>query len=510
MHPLSRPLTAAQTEKTAAQTEKTAARIGKTGKIMEARIALLAGATGKVGGHCLRLLLESPRYKQVLAPARRAATAQHPKLRWLQTDFDALETIALPAVDDAFCALGVRWGSLLNRRELELAEYAYPLAFAKLARARGARRFFIVTSVAANADSPLSYLRLKGRLEEDLKKLEFPRLDVFRPSFLLPACGVRNAANALLRGRLRQYRAVSPLEVAAAMAAGAAAAGDRRPHPSFRFPRPCVISWIFRMVKTEREYARDIVEVGKLVFQKGWVAANDGNISIRLDDERIMCTPTGVSKGMMSVDDIIVVDTDGNKISGRLERTSEIMMHLTIYKIRPDVDSVVHAHPPAATGFAAAGRALDTALLPEVIIGLGCVPLAGYGLPGTDALTEPMLPLIPKYDALLLGNHGAVSYGKDVMQAYFRMETVEHFARINFVAEMLGGAKALPRLEVDKLFESRGRYGVSSNATAAPGCPVTAEDARPATAGGNGRDGFFVTREELIRLVEEAIRARGV
>lgn len=267
------------------------------------------------------------------------------------------------------------------------------------------------------------------------------------------------------------------------------------------------------MVKTEREYARDIVEVGKLVFQKGWVAANDGNISIRLDDERIMCTPTGVSKGMMSVDDIIVVDYEGNKISGRLERTSEIMMHLTIYNIRSDVDSVVHAHPPTATGFAAAGRALDTALLPEVIIGLGCVPLAGYGLPGTDALTEPMLPLIPKYDALLLGNHGAVSYGKDVMQAYFRMETVEHFARINFVAEMLGGAKALPRLEVDKLFESRERYGVASNANAAPGCPVTAEDVRPAagaTAPGNGREGFYVTREELIRLVEEAARARGV
>ncbi len=266
------------------------------------------------------------------------------------------------------------------------------------------------------------------------------------------------------------------------------------------------------MVKMEREYARDIIEVGKLVFQKGWVAANDGNISIRLDDERIMCTPTGVSKGMMSVDDIIIVDYQGNKISGRRARTSEIMMHLTIYNIRPDINSVVHAHPPTATGFASAGRALNTALLPEVIIGLGCVPLADYGLPGTDALTEPMLPLIPKYDALLLGNHGAVSYGTEVMQAYFRMETVEHFARINFVAEMLGGAKPLPRLEVDKLFESRGRYGVASNATAAPGCPVTAEDVSPAAApaGGNGENGFYVTRGELIQLVEEAIRARGV
>ena len=264
------------------------------------------------------------------------------------------------------------------------------------------------------------------------------------------------------------------------------------------------------MVKTEREYAADIVRVGKLVFDKGWVAANDGNISIRLDDERIMCTPTGVSKGMLHVDDIIIVDYAGEKISGRMERTSEILMHLKIYELRPDIDSVVHAHPPVATGFAAAGKALNTALLPEVVIGLGCVPLAEYGLPGTDALTEPMLPLIPKYDALLLGNHGAVSYGKDVLQAYFRMETVEHFARINFVAEMLGGARALPRLEVDKLFESRGRYGVVSNATQQPGCPVSAEDVgQAAPIGGMGDNGFYVTRDELIQLLEDAIRARG-
>ena len=153
---------------------------------------------------------------------------------------------------------------------------------------------------------------------------------------------------------------------------------------------------------------------------------------------------------------------------------------------------------------------MNTALLPEVVIGLGCVPLADYGLPGTDALTDPMLPLIPRYDALLMGNHGAVTYGKEVMQAFFRMETVELFARINFVAEMLGGARALPRQEVDKLFESRGRYGVASRAEPQPGCPVSAEDV-PGTAQGApiGDNGIFVTRDELIQLLEEAIRARG-
>ena len=150
-------------------------------------------------------------------------------------------------------------------------------------------------------------------------------------------------------------------------------------------------------------------------------------------------------------------------------------------------------------------------LLPEVVIGLGCVPLADYGLPGTPALTEPMMPLIPKYDAILLANHGAVSYGKDVHQAYFRMETVEHFARINFVAEMLGGARSLPRGEVDKLFQARGRYGVQSNAVQQPGCPVTAEDAEDTVAGGHQSDEeerFTVTRDELLQLVEEAVRAR--
>ena len=260
------------------------------------------------------------------------------------------------------------------------------------------------------------------------------------------------------------------------------------------------------MAKTERELRQDIVDVGRLVFEKGWVAANDGNITIRLDEERILATPTGVSKGMMTPDDLIIVDYEGNKISGRRERTSEIAMHMTIYKLRPDVNSVVHAHPPVATGFASAGLSLTKALLPEVVIGLGCVPTAAYGLPGTPALTEPMLPLIPKYDALLLANHGAVSYGDDVWRAYFKMETVEHFARISFVAEMLGGAKALPRVEVDKLFESRTRYGVLSKATAAPGCPTAAEDQRGA-APANG-DGFYVTREELIELVEQAVRER--
>jgi L-fuculose-phosphate aldolase len=258
------------------------------------------------------------------------------------------------------------------------------------------------------------------------------------------------------------------------------------------------------MQKTEREYREEIVAIGRYVWEKGWVAANDGNISVKLEEDRFLCSPTQVCKGLMQAEDLIVCNSKGVKVSGRYERTSEFAMHLAIYNLRPDVLSVVHAHPPVATGYAAAGRPLNLALLPEVIIALGCVPLAEYGLPGTPALIEPMLPYIPKYDAILMGNHGVVSYGDSAHRAFFRMETVEHFARISLVAELLGGANVLPQVEVDKLFGARARYGVKGRAGIEPGCPLAAEDV------GGGRESIQVTREELIALIDEALRARGV
>jgi L-fuculose-phosphate aldolase len=147
---------------------------------------------------------------------------------------------------------------------------------------------------------------------------------------------------------------------------------------------------------------------------------------------------------------------------------------------------------------------LDLALLPEVIICLGSVPLAEYGLPGTPALSAGMLPYIAKYDAILMANHGAVTYGEDVYQAFFRMDTVEHFARITLVAELLGGAKALARTEVRKLFESRKRYGIKSRAQMEPGSPVVAEEQI------GRQEKIQITRDELISILDEALRARGV
>jgi len=263
------------------------------------------------------------------------------------------------------------------------------------------------------------------------------------------------------------------------------------------------------MAKTEQQHRQDILDVGKLIYQKGWVAANDGNISVRLGDNRILCTCTGVSKGMMTPADITVCDCYGNKIDGARECTTELAMHLAIYQMRPDVSAIVHAHPPVATGFAVAGRPLNLALLPEVIVSLGCVPLAKYGLPGTPDLADGMRPFIPDYDAILLANHGSVCYGEDVYKAFFKMETVEHYARITLVAELLGGPQVLAKQEVQKLFEARGRYGVKSHNRMEPGRPVVAEDISDEHAEQNGAR-LTVTRGELIALVEEALRSRGV
>ena len=254
------------------------------------------------------------------------------------------------------------------------------------------------------------------------------------------------------------------------------------------------------------EIANSIVDIGKLMYQKGWVAANDGNISVRVDAERILCTPTGVSKGMMRPEDMLIVDLDGRKLEGERACTTEIQMHCTVYKLRRDVNAVVHAHPPVSTGFAVAGRALNLAILPEAVVTLGTVPLADYGLPGTAELSRQLAPFIPNHDALLMANHGVVCYGETLEKAFFRLETVEHLARISLVAELLGGPRLLPRREVDKLMEARARYGIQFATGAEPEAPIAAEDMIKMKR----EDRFEVTREELVSVLDEVLRARGV
>src|SRR5579864_5641608 len=166
---------------------------------------------------------------------------------------------------------------------------------------------------------------------------------------------------------------------------------------------------------------REIVKIGKALHERRFIAACDGNLSVRLNKNRVSVTPSGMSKGAMRASDLVMVDMDGRKLRGRREVTSEIGMHLLIYHMRPDVRGIVHAHPRTATGFAAAGLALNQPLVCEVVIGLGQIPLAPYGTPGTPELAKTLEPLIPNYDAILMANHGVVTYGTDLHSAYMKM-----------------------------------------------------------------------------------------
>lgn len=211
-------------------------------------------------------------------------------------------------------------------------------------------------------------------------------------------------------------------------------------------------------MKSLDEQRAEIVRLGKLLHTKGFVAAMDGNISARVNGGKVLCTPTCISKGMMEPDDLVLVDLNGRKLEGRREVSSEIQMHLLIYRMRPEIRGVVHAHPPTATGFAAAGMALDRPLVSEVVVALDGIPLANYGTPGTPELLEALEPFIPGSQAILMANHGAVTYAEDVLHAYMHMETVEHFAKISLVAHMLGRQEPLSDEAVDKLRAVRLKY----------------------------------------------------
>lgn len=214
----------------------------------------------------------------------------------------------------------------------------------------------------------------------------------------------------------------------------------------------------------EEQVRADIVEVGRRLYARGYVASNDGNISVRLGDGRLMATPKSVSKGFMTPDMMVVTDLSGRKLAGERDASSELLMHLAVYEARPDVGAVVHAHPPLATGFAVAGIPLDRAVLAEVITTLGSVPIAEYGTPSTAELPAAVRKFIKVHDGLLLANHGALSVGADLFGAYYKMETIEHFARISLVARLLGRERVLSREEVLRLQGLRGTYGIASPA----------------------------------------------
>jgi L-fuculose-phosphate aldolase len=256
-----------------------------------------------------------------------------------------------------------------------------------------------------------------------------------------------------------------------------------------------------------------IIEVGKLLYERSYVVSSDGNVSIRLDENRILATPTMTSKGRMSEEELALTDLDGKPLNDK-KASSELAMHLLIYKMRPDINAVCHAHPPHGTAFAVAGLAIDQPILSEVILTLGCVPLTGYGTPSTNELTESMKPFVEHHNALLMANHGAVAYGEDLWQAFDRLETLEHTARIAILAKTLGGANDLPKGAIEKLINIREKAGYLTEAARCQSCGYLEETGigcehnetskfQISNSNGNGAK-ISLSREELIELLSQA------
>jgi L-fuculose-phosphate aldolase len=293
------------------------------------------------------------------------------------------------------------------------------------------------------------------------------------------------------------------------------------------------------VMRSESQLRADIVEIGRRLYARGYTASNDGNISVRLGDDRLLMTPRSVCKGFMTPDMMCITDLSGRKLQGDRDPSSEMLMHLEVYRQRPDARAVCHAHPPIATGFAVAGIPLDRAVLAEVLTTLGSIPIAEYATPSTSELPEAVRKYVKAHDGMLLANHGALTLGTDLLSAYYKLETIEHFAKISLVARLLGRENLIAREEVDRLQGLRGSYGIKAPAPICPdpgalgdllagpdqmSCQVvqspagdgrrlvphpieTAAGVPAASPGPDGAEEIRLTYRELSALIEDAIRS---
>jgi len=211
----------------------------------------------------------------------------------------------------------------------------------------------------------------------------------------------------------------------------------------------------------------DLVEVARLCYQRRYICGTEGNFSIRLGENLILTTPASSCKGRLKPDELVLTDATGKPVDPNGRRPStELAMHLTAYNKRPDINAIVHAHPTVAVGFTVAGQSLAKCVLPEVVCTLGSIPVAPYATPSTDEVSQSIADLVTTYDALVLDHHGALALGKDIWDAYYKLETLEHHAETMFVAHMLGGVKPLRSTQVEKLLDIVGVYGLKKPACA--------------------------------------------
>lgn len=278
---------------------------------------------------------------------------------------------------------------------------------------------------------------------------------------------------------------------------------------------------------------QDICEIGRRLYERGFAAANDGNISYRIGENEVLCSPTMICKGFMKPEDLCTVDLEGNQLSGRRKRTSEILLHLAIMKKRPDVKSVVHCHPPHATAFAIAREPIPQCVLPEVEVFLGDVPIAKYETPGTQRFADTVLPYVEKTNLMILANHGTVSYGDSVEQAYWWTEILDSYCRMLMLAKQLGRVNYFTEGETRELLDLKSRLGFA-DARLTPemkDCDICANDvfrdswqeagveprafARPAAmsaasngaGSSNGAAASSIDQEALVRTITDRVLA---
>jgi L-fuculose-phosphate aldolase len=268
----------------------------------------------------------------------------------------------------------------------------------------------------------------------------------------------------------------------------------------------------------EYKLKEQICHIGRLVYAKGFAAANDGNISFRLNDREVLCTPTMVSKGSLKVEDICKVDYEGKQLAGTRKRSSEILLHLSVYKHRPDVKAVVHCHPPHATAFAVAGEPVPNCVLPEVEVFLGEVPTAVYETPGTQKFADTIVPLLKSSNTIILANHGTVTFGPDLEKAYWNSEIIDAYCKILILAKQLGKVNYFDDRQTKELLDLKKRLGYDDQrfhkgdncdlcANDSFGRGYTEEPAAVVTPSSNGRAGSSTDVDKLVKLVTEQVMA---